>query len=143
VANDRARSSDVQPWYAAYIGLPFRDFGRDRTGIDCWGLVRLVLAERAGADVPTYGAISAMDLAGVSEAVADALSSDVWPRVTAYRPLDVVVMRGVGRGCHMGILVEPTKLLHIEASTNSVCVPLRHPSVAFRILSVHRHRDLA
>jgi hypothetical protein len=102
-----------------------------------------VLAERGGVEVPTYGAISAMDLHSVSDAVADALTSGTWPTVTDHRPLDVVVMRGVGRSCHMGILVEPARLLHIEAGLNSVCIPLKHPSVAFRILSVHRHRDLA
>ena len=31
-----------------YVGLPWRIGGRDRRGLDCFGLVRLVLAEQAG-----------------------------------------------------------------------------------------------
>ncbi len=41
-------------WAAGYIGIPFRERGRDRAGCDCWGLVRLVLGERFGVAVPSY-----------------------------------------------------------------------------------------
>lgn len=46
----------MQPpaWCADYIGVPFLERGRDRAGCDCWGLVRLVLAERFGVAVPSY-----------------------------------------------------------------------------------------
>ncbi len=35
----------VPIWAGRYIGLPFAEHGRDRGGIDCWGLVRLTLLE--------------------------------------------------------------------------------------------------
>lgn len=37
-----------------YVGLPFAEHGRDRAGLDCWGLVRLFLAEQAGIVMPRY-----------------------------------------------------------------------------------------
>ncbi|NMW23861.1 C40 family peptidase, partial [Rhodanobacter denitrificans] len=47
--------SIVPAWAGPYVGIPYRTHGRDRAGVDCWGLVRLVMAEVFGAELPDYG----------------------------------------------------------------------------------------
>src|SRR5262245_60853565 len=83
-------------WQQKYVGLPFKDFGRDFGGVDCWGLVRLVLARECGVAVPTYGEISARDLIRVTSTIAHDADADPWLPVARQdvRPFDVVLMRG-------------------------------------------------
>ena len=50
--------SDLPDWCAQYIGLPFVEGGRDRSGLDCYGLLRLVINERYAGSVPEYEGIA-------------------------------------------------------------------------------------
>jgi hypothetical protein len=134
---------------AGYVGLPFLDGGRDAKGCDCWGLVRLVLAEVAGIEVPSYGEISALDLSKVACEIDSGVASETWVRALVPQSLDVVVMFARSREerrrrlAHCGVMVDSSRVLHIEANTDSVVVPVTHGSVKFRTFGYFRHRDLA
>ena len=136
-AKPMPRVVPVMDWFAPYVGLPFGDGPGQLT---CWGLVRRVYADRAGVDLPAYGEISAKDLIRVARAMA-AAKDDGWLAVSVPQALDVALMRS-GRGgaavVHVGVMVDNARVLHVEAASAAVVVPIRHHSIAGRIVGYRR-----
>lgn len=130
-------------WANPYVGIPFLDGGRGLVGCDCWGLVRLVYSAVLGIELPTYGEISAADVARVTTRIREDSAAAPWlPVMGAAQAFDVLVMRG--RPLHVGVMVDARHVLHVEAATASVIVPVaRCTQVRHRRLSLHRHEVLA
>lgn len=108
-------------WTADYIGLPFKEKGRDRSGVDCWGLVRLVLGEQWGIALPSYTDHYACALERKEIARLIAGEKGAWRDVGrgAERPGDVLLIRQVGDECHVGLVVAPGLMLHVEAGIDA------------------------
>lgn len=127
-------------WAGAYVGLPFGDGPGEVT---CWSLVRRVYAERMGIDLPEYGEISASDLLAVAREMEAGQARAPWLPVTAPVDGDVCLMRsGQGGGrrvVHVGIMADARHVLHVEAASAAVVVPVTHFSVAGRILGYRRY----
>lgn len=130
-------------WVERYIGLPFLDGGRTLAGCDCWGLVRLVYWRELGLDLPSYGDTSALDLVRAAHAIGWGKDAGPWQAVpaSALQPFDVVVMRYAGRRLtgHVGLATGRQTVLHVEASTAAVNVPLNHLTIRERIECYRRH----
>lgn len=104
-------------WSVRYIGLPWRERGRSRAGIDCYGLVRLVLAAECGVHLPSYtGAYaSTLERAQIAAAIAAGAADLAVPvDPAAARPFDVLELRDRGRPTHLGIVAAPGRMLHIR-----------------------------
>lgn len=117
-------------WVQNYIGLPYRQH-------HCWGLVRKVYAEQLGVTLPAYGEISASDLIAVARQIARDSARD-WQRVEAPAEFDVAVLRARSGGVHVGVVTQPGWMLHTEAATDAVHVPISHLSVRGRITGFWR-----
>lgn len=140
-------------WASRYIGTPFKDGGRDLSGLDCWGLARLVLAERAGLDLPYYDGVSALDGATVRDLVRQESKVMRWLPVVPGegRELDVVLMRGrVDHGgmvtaaeTHVGVIVGAGQVLHIEPGIDAAIESMNSVRMANRITRIFRHEALA
>ena len=106
----------VPAWAADYIGLPFREHGRDRTGADCWGLVVLIASERFSLRLPSCvaGYASTRDADDVGRLVRGQM--DLWREVPrgAEQAGDVVLMRLMNQPMHVGLVVARGWMLHIE-----------------------------
>ena len=131
----------IPDWVADYVGIPYRMLGRSRDGADCWGLVRLVYADRLGVDLPAYdgrgfsGRASVPDVAGL---VADA--REAWREVPEAEaaPLDLVLLRVHGQPVHVGVLVAHRIMLHSLAGHDSAVERLDSLVWARRIIGYGR-----
>lgn len=129
-------------WPEKYVGLPFVDGGRNFKGVDCWGLVRLVLQHECNIEVPSYGEISALDLLKVAGVVAAESAVEPWVQIEKPVTFDVAVMHRRQTPIHVGIMVTPTEVLHIEKACSTVLIPITHMSISFRPTKFYRHRAL-
>jgi cell wall-associated NlpC family hydrolase len=124
VSNERIISSgqvDIPSWVESYIGLPFKEHGRDRDGVDCWGLVRLVLAEQFNIDLPAYvaGYASTEDAADIARLIRGEMGPWVEVSQSNTRPGDAALMRLQAQPCHVSVIVAPGWMLHVEDGVDS------------------------
>lgn len=151
--------SGIPRWVEAFLAVPFVDRGRSMAGCDCFGLVRLVMARRAGLLLNDYGFVAARDRTTINAEMVKAKADHaLWRPVplAQARPLDLVpmtstVVRQDGAtdlaDCHIGIMVTARHVLHTEIASGPVCLDVGHPSIVHRLHPpdappVYRHRDL-
>lgn len=135
-------SKTVPAWVADYVGLPFLRCGRTREGLDCWGLVSLVLSEQYGISLPDYSGTGWGN--GPARAVAETIEREAgayWREVPASgaQPGDVLLMTARGLPIHVGVLVAPGWILHAEETADTCLEPLDSPHFRRRIAGFYRH----
>lgn len=136
----------MRPQIDRYLGVPFRAGGRDpATGLDCWGLVRAVMADCWGLVLPDP-ATDSRDEAALEGAVA-ATRPLVETRPVdrgAEVPGDLVLLRGLGgRPVHVGVVVRRGWVLHADPALGAVCEPLWQGRQALRVVEIGRPLALA
>ena len=131
----------VPIWAGRYIGLPFRDHGRDRSGLDCWGLVRLVLSGQFGIAMPSLAAAYEHTLAldDISSVIAREIPH--WQEIAAgqERCGDVIVLRLHGLPLHVGVVLGDAQMLHVEARIDSAIESYAGLRWKDRIHGFYRH----
>jgi cell wall-associated NlpC family hydrolase len=132
--------SALAPWAKDYVGVPFVSGGRDRSGADCYGLVRLIQAEQFGRRLPLLSG----DYADADNfAETEALMRSRRPllagrRVETPEPGDVCVLRFHGLPVHLGICAGRGWMLHALKGAGSVLQRTGDPGLAGRIEGWYR-----
>jgi cell wall-associated NlpC family hydrolase len=138
----------VAPWAKDYIGLPYAPNGRTREGLDCWGLLALVLREQYA--IPLESHVGEYNLAGSRRrAVVDigrviAAESAHWqevPRAEAQLG-DGLVLRIASHPLHVGVVagLDPLRMLHVEQGLNAVLERVDSVMWAARLDGIFRWR---
>lgn len=126
-----------------YVGIPYLDRGRSMAGCDCYGLVRLVLAELRGIDLPSFveNYVSATDRAALARLIAGEIAP--WQQVEfgQEQPFDGVLMRAGRCLSHIGLVVAPGRLLHVSEGEDSRIERYRVPPLSHRVVGFYRLQD--
>jgi cell wall-associated NlpC family hydrolase len=109
-------------WTNKYIDIPFKPDGRDRSGLDCWGLVCLIYKEQLNIELPSWSGVFKDQSIGCLKQVARsmAIERDRWVKVDKPEPFDVILLRTGAYIWHVGVVLTPTTMLHVMSGINSV-----------------------
>lgn len=131
----------VPIWAARYIGLPFLDHGRDRAGLDCWGLVRLAVGEQFNISLPAFlGEYkTSIDTASIAALVEREALLWMPVRPSEERLGDVIVLRLKGQPVHVGLVLGDMQMLHVEQGVDSAIEKYSSPRWKDRIYRFYRY----
>lgn len=127
--------------FSLYVGLPWKEKGRSPDGFDCWGLLAFVYAQELEVDLPSYHDryVTTADRKALAALINGELGP--WEEIKSghEQAFDVVLMREGGDPRHVGLVVEPGRLLHIERDCDSVIARYRAGSFRHRIVGFYRY----
>lgn len=128
-------------WANGFIGIPFADLGRNRTGCDCWGLACLVYRERLGITLPSF----TEDYTSTSEAAEIATLLDQnkaphWTQITQdVMPFDLLLFRRGRHDSHIGIALDANLMLHMASGDHAKVESYRSSRWNTRFAGAFRH----
>ena len=129
-------------WSGQYLNLPFIEQGRDRAGVDCYGLLRLVFQEQRGIVLPSYteGYTTEDDMKLLTDLVRGHVAT-AWSHVeraqaTVY---DAVIFRMKGEPIHVGVVLDHEYFLHTMRGKWSSIERMNSIQWRHRIVGVMRY----
>jgi cell wall-associated NlpC family hydrolase len=134
--------TDYPEWCGKYIDIRFKAGGRGRHGCDCWGLFRMVYRDEFGIFLKRYSGLyqSMTDTTGLLALFM--LENSAWEKVESPRVGDGILLRVMGHPIHVGIVVSPNRMLHIERKLWSVIEPFDSIRWSKRVLGFYRNVQL-
>jgi len=98
------------------LAVPFLEKGRSWSGWDCWGVVYMAYNEVLDIELPQYtgeysSSIRRDELRNLIERRKDA----EWSNVDDPIAMDFVLLKMLGRDCHIGLMIDAKNFLHVEA----------------------------
>lgn len=134
-------------WVRDFIGIPWTERGRDRTGCDCFGLLRLCLSEQFGVRLPSYTEdyVTTADREEIARLIRVELGAGPWCEIplTDAQPGDGVLFRIEGDPMHIGVVIAPPQFLHVRRGANACIEDWTRPQWARRLLGAYRHEALS
>lgn len=121
-----------------YVGLPFLEKGRDRDGLDCWGLVRLVYLEKYGIELPAYTECYKNTKDKTIGGVIDENLALEWQEVSEPAQGDIIVLRILGQPFHVGLVIDGQRMLHCERGVGSVIENYKGMKWRKRVIGFYR-----
>jgi len=127
--------------FSPYIGIEFKSCGRDRSGLDCWGLLCLIYKERLGISLPSYidEYTDAYSYRKISDAVNTHLPEWIPIKAGSEKVFDVVIFKLRGLPIHLGMVIKPGQMIHVFSRLNTCIERYNSPLWAKRIRGIYRY----
>lgn len=128
-------------WSNKYIGIPFKDGGRDSNGLDCWGLVRLIYKDEYNISLPSFNThYSTVD---DTERLEELISQYKEGWIEANSPDEgcVVLFKTMGSITHVGVLINKNQFLHINEGTNVTIESLDSTRWNKRVIGYYKYNE--
>lgn len=100
-----------------YAGIPYKHLGRDKNGVDCWGLIMLIYKDKLNIQLQDIGDIGEVDYAknwslqGKDYFMENYQSR--WERVTTPKIFDIVLLRNSrGIANHAGVMLNSNSFIN-------------------------------
>lgn len=123
-----------------YIGLPYKDNGREKDGLDCWGLARLYYKEVLNIDLPSYSTeYSGQTNENIKELITQ--HKDSWIEIEKPVPGDLALFNILGEPTHVGVYIGENKFLHVREGKDSVIESLLSQQWNKRFVGFYRYSE--
>lgn len=134
----------MKHWSNPYVGTPYDEHGRVRSGCDCYGLVCVVYREELNITLPDYlGYASVQEHAEIAALIANEKSRSVWvPAKGTAVAFDVAVFRRGRLDTHVGLIVKHGIMLHMAQEDCAKHADYRSGAWAHRLTGIYRHVDM-
>lgn len=119
-------------WVGKYVGIPFVSGGRDMTGCDCYGLVRLILRDEYGYDLPVLNGdyTNALNVAETKRLFCENVPLLCGEKIEKPEEKSVALLKMCGRLCHVALYAGDGCIIHSRHKTGVVCERLSSPQLA-------------
>lgn len=126
--------------FEKYIGIPFLEKGRDVSGVDCWGLVRLIYKQEYNINLPSFVAdYELSDDQRIGELFAQ--YKEGWTTLTQPEPGCAVIFRMFGTESHIGVAVDNAHFIHVREGRDTVIESLESSKWAKRIVGFYKYSE--
>lgn len=119
-------------WAKKYVGIPFVTSGRDMSGCDCYGLVRMILVNEYGFDLPMLlgDYTNALNIAETKRLFMQNVPVLCGEKISEPEEKAVALMRFGGRLCHVGLYAGDGCIIHSRHNIGVVIERLSSPALA-------------
>ena len=125
-------------WHNKYVGIPYKEKGRDLTGLDCWGLLRLVYSEEFKINLPSFVTeYTENDTVRIEELIAQ--YKEGWEKLDSPQEGCVVLFRILGTESHVGVAISPTHFLHARDGQASAIESFESRAWSNRIIGYFKY----
>ena len=128
-------------WQNKYVGIPYKDNGRDLDGMDCWGLARHVYNKEFNINLPSFSEdYTGSDRERIAELIAQ--YKEGWAETTSEpQSGDIVLFRMLGLQSHIGIITEYPYFLHAREGYSSSIERLDSTIWEKRVIGIFRYKE--